>query len=52
MLCFFFRIAQKLRNQRLIFFVVLAARSLGDYDGRPFAPEREGANITVWRLAG
>lgn len=25
---------------------------LGDYDGRPFAPEREGANITVCRFAG
>lgn len=25
---------------------------LGDYDGRPFAPDREGANITVCRLAG
>jgi SAM-dependent methyltransferase len=25
---------------------------LGDYDGRPFAPDREGANITVCRFAG
>lgn len=25
---------------------------LGDYDGRPFAPDCEGASITVWRLAG
>lgn len=25
---------------------------LGDYDGRPFAPDREGASITVCRLAG
>lgn len=25
---------------------------LGDYDGRPFAPEREGANIMVCRFTG